>query len=157
VRNINVVVLTANLAADPELRTTPSGAVVCSLRVANSVRRRRGEQWVDKPSFFDVEVWGKQAEACGQWLRKGSRVVVHGEIEIDEWSDRQTGQRRIRPVIRQAAVTFGRAPGGRAAQPDSDDINGREPSGDGQRIQGGFDGPGEPFPSGAATADEIPF
>lgn len=138
-RNVNVVVLTANLAADPAVRTTPSGALVGTLRVANSVRRKRGEQWVEKPSFFDVEVWGNQARACEQWLHKGSRVVVHGEIEIDEWQDHETGVRRLRPVVRQARVTFEGAPNTPARDAGEDGV---EP------------GPLRPI---AATADEIPF
>jgi single-strand DNA-binding protein len=104
-KNINVVVLTGNLASDPELRQGHSGARVSTLRVANNLRRKRDDAWTDKTSFFDVEVWGANAEACVSQLEKGSRVAVQGEIEIDEWRDR-SGERRERAVIRQATVTF---------------------------------------------------
>jgi len=105
VKSINVVVLTGNLAFDPELRRGRSGTAVATLRVANNVRRKRGDAWIDKTSFFDVEVWGAAAEACVSQLAKGSRVAVQGEIEIDEWRD-HTGERRAHPVIRQATIGF---------------------------------------------------
>ena len=76
--NINRVVITGNLTRDPELRSTPSGTSVCSLRVAvNSRRKDERGQWVDKPNYFDVTVWGAQGENCAQYLqgppRRGRR------------------------------------------------------------------------------------
>ena len=65
--NINVVCITGNLTKDPELRSTPSGTSVCKLRVARATRRRKDGQsgeWVDKPNYFDVTVWGAQGENC---------------------------------------------------------------------------------------------
>ena len=59
--NINRVVLTGNLTRDPELRTTGSGTPVCSLRLACNTRRRDASgDWIDKPNYFDVTVWGAQ-------------------------------------------------------------------------------------------------
>ena len=70
--NINRVVLTGNLTRDPELRSTPSGTSVCSLRVACNTRRKDASgEWVDKPNYFDVTVWGAQGENCAQYLSKG--------------------------------------------------------------------------------------
>src|SRR5215472_2949073 len=70
--NINRVVLVGNLTKDPELRHTPGGTPVCSLRVAvNSRRRDESGQWVDKPNYFDVSVFGNQAESCTQYLSTG--------------------------------------------------------------------------------------
>jgi len=104
-KSINIVAMTGNLTADPELRTTHGGTAVMTLRLANNVRRRVGQKWGDKTSYFDVEVWGTQAEACAEHLAKGSRIAVQGQIEIDELND--AGRpRRLRPVISQASVTF---------------------------------------------------
>ena len=63
--NINRVVLTGNLTADPELRPTPSGTPVARLRLAVNTRRRNGSTgtWEEKPNYFDVTVWGAQAES----------------------------------------------------------------------------------------------
>src|SRR5688572_29433120 len=60
--NINRVVLTGNLTRDPELRSLPSGMSVCSLRIASNTRRKENNEWVDKPNYFSVTVWGAQGE-----------------------------------------------------------------------------------------------
>src|SRR6266545_402779 len=75
--NINRVVLVGNLTRDPELRHTPSGTPVCSLRIAVNTRRKdESGQWVDKPNYFDVTVWGQQGENCAQYLSKGRPVAI---------------------------------------------------------------------------------
>ena len=67
--NINRVLVTGNLTKDPELRSTPSGTSICKLRIAvNSRRKDASGQWVDKPNYFDVTVWGAQGENCAQYL-----------------------------------------------------------------------------------------
>ena len=80
--NINRVVVTGNLTRDPELRNTPSGTSVCSLRVAVNTRRKDASgEWVDKPNYFDVTVWGAQGENCATYLQKGRPVAVDGRLE----------------------------------------------------------------------------
>ena len=71
--NINRVVLVGNLTRDPELRHTPSGTAVCSLRLAVNTRRKDGAtgEWTEKPNYFDITVWGNQGENCAQYLAKG--------------------------------------------------------------------------------------
>ena len=70
--NINRVVMTGNLTRDPELRNTPSGTSVCSLRIACNTRRKDASgEWVDKPNYFDVTVWGAQGENCATYLAEG--------------------------------------------------------------------------------------
>ena len=70
--NINRVVLVGNLTRDPELRHTPGGTPVCSLRIAvNSRRKDESGQWVDKPNYFSISVFGNQAESCAQYLSQG--------------------------------------------------------------------------------------
>jgi single-strand DNA-binding protein len=92
--NINRVVLVGNLTRDPELRSTPSGTAVCSLRLAvNSRRKDETGQWVDKPNYFDVTVWGAQGENCHQYLAKGRPVAIDGRLEWREW-EAQDGTKR---------------------------------------------------------------
>ena len=87
--NINRVIITGNLTRDPELRSTPGGTSVCSLRVAvNSRRKDERGQWVDKPNYFDVTVWGAQGENCAQYLAKGRPVAVDGRLNWREWEAR---------------------------------------------------------------------
>ena len=89
--NINRVVITGNLTRDPELRSLPSGTSVCSLRVACNTRRKDNStgEWVDKPNYFDVTVWGAQGENCAQYLSKGRPVAVDGRLEWREWEDKE--------------------------------------------------------------------
>ena len=81
--NLNVVVITGNLTADPELRSLPSGTSVCKLRVAVNTRRKNGSSgdWEDKPNYFDVTVWGAQGENCARFLSKGRPVGVQGRLD----------------------------------------------------------------------------
>ena len=84
--NINRVVVSGNLTRDPELRSTSGGTSVCSLRIAvNSRRKDDSGQWVDKPNYFDVTVWGAQGENCAQYLAKGRPVAVDGRLDWREW------------------------------------------------------------------------
>ena len=85
--NINRVVLVGNLTKDPELRHTPSGNPVCKLRIAVNTRQKDAATgaWGDKPNYFDVTVWGNQAESCAQYLSKGRPVGVDGRLDWREW------------------------------------------------------------------------
>src|SRR3954470_3759572 len=87
--NINRVVLTGNLTQDPDLRSLPSGAKVCRVRIASSTRRRGPDgQWEDKPNYVDVRVWGAQGEACARFLSPGRSIAVDGRLEWREFEGR---------------------------------------------------------------------
>ena len=104
--NINRVVLVGNLTRDPEIRQTPSGTSVCSLRIAvNSRRRDEGGQWTDKPNYFSVSVFGNQAESCAQYLSKGRPVAIDGRLDWREWQT-QDGQKREAVEIVAESVQF---------------------------------------------------
>jgi len=93
--SINSVVLVGNLTRDPELRATPSGTSVCSLRVAvnDRVKDPTTGEWGDKPNYFDVDVFGGQGERCAQYLSRGRQVAVSGRLRWREW-ETQEGQKR---------------------------------------------------------------
>jgi len=104
--NINRVVLVGNLTRDPELRQTPSGTSVCSLRIAvNSRRRDESGQWTDKPNYFSISVFGNQAESCSQYLSKGRPVAIDGRLDWREWQT-QDGQKREAVEIVAESVQF---------------------------------------------------
>ncbi len=91
---INRVVLTGNLTSDPELRSLPSGTSVCELRIACNTRRKEQSsgEWVDKPNYFNVKVWGAQGENAARFLSKGRPVAIDGRLE---WSEYEVeGQKR---------------------------------------------------------------
>ena len=106
--NINRVVLTGNLTADPELRETPSGTPVCRLRVASATRRKQPDgSWGDKPNYFDVIVWGGQARTSAQFLSKGSPIAVDGRLEWREWEMEAGGKRQVVEIIAESVQFLG--------------------------------------------------
>ena len=106
--NINSVVITGNLTRDPELRHTGGGTSVCGLRVACNTRRKDASgQWVDKPNYFDVTVWGAQGENCAQYLSKGRPVAVDGRLEWREWEDQQGNKRQAVDIIADSVQFLG--------------------------------------------------
>ncbi len=117
--SINRVVLVGNLTRDPELRHTPSGTPVCSLRVAvNSRRRDESGQWVDKPNYFSVSVFGNQAESCAQFLSKGRPVAIDGRLDWREWES-EAGKREAVEIVAESVQFLGSrgdAEGGGAPQ-----------------------------------------
>jgi single-strand DNA-binding protein len=141
--NINRVVLVGNLTRDPELRHTPSGTPVCSLRVAVNTRRKdESGQWVDKPNYFDVTVWGQQGENTAQYLSKGRPVAIDGRLEWREW-EAQDGSKRQAVEIVADSVQF---------------LGGRM-EGEGQAAYvpaGAAAATGDDFPT-SPTDDDIPF
>jgi single-strand DNA-binding protein len=111
--NINRVVLTGNLTRDPELRSTPSGTSVCKLRLACNTRRRDSSgEWVDKPNYFDITVWGAQGENCANYLHKGRPVALDGRLEWREWEDQQGGKRQAVDIIADSVQFLGSREGG---------------------------------------------
>jgi single-strand DNA-binding protein len=106
--NINRVVITGNLTRDPELRSTSGGTSVCSLRVAvNSRRKDESGNWVDKPNFFDVTVWGAQGENCAQYLAKGRPVAIDGRLNWREWEDKDANKRQSVDIIADSVQFLG--------------------------------------------------
>ena len=107
--NINRVIITGNLTSDPELRSLPSGTSICKLRVACNTRRKDNStnEWVDKPNYFDVTVWGAQGENCAQYLAKGRPVAVDGRPEWREWEDKEGHKRQAVDIIADSVQFLG--------------------------------------------------
>ena len=105
--NINRVIITGNLTRDPELRSTPSGTSVCSLRVAVNSRRKEADGWVDKPNYFDVTVWGQQGENCAQYLSRGRPVAVDGRLNWREWQAQDGSKRQSVDIIAESVQFLG--------------------------------------------------
>jgi single-strand DNA-binding protein len=104
------VTITGNLTKDPELRSTPSGTSVCKLRVAVNSRRKDAAsgEWVDKPNYFDVTVWGAQGENCANYLYKGRPVAVDGRLEWREWEAQDgSGKRQAVEIIADTVQFLG--------------------------------------------------
>jgi single-strand DNA-binding protein len=83
--SLNVVTLIGHLGADPESRVTPSGQTVCSFRIATSERFERNGQVQEQTEWHQIVVWGKLAEICMRFLRKGRLVYVSGKLKSRTW------------------------------------------------------------------------
>jgi single-strand DNA-binding protein len=107
--NINRVIITGNLTKDPDLGSIPAtGTSVCTLRVAVNGRRRNSNgEWEDAPNFFDVTVWGHQAENCGQYLKKGRGVAVDGRLRWREWTNPEGQKRQTVDIIADSVQFLG--------------------------------------------------
>jgi len=93
--SFNKVILMGNLTRDVELRYTPSGSAVTEIGLAVNDRRKDANgQWVDETTFVDITLWGRTAEICNEYLGKGSGVLIEGRLKLDQWDDKQTGQKR---------------------------------------------------------------
>lgn len=99
-RGFSKAIITGNLTRDPELRTTPNGAQVCSFSVAvNRVYRDANGNSQESVSYLDCVAWGRLAETISQYAKKGSGVLVSGRLDQRSWEDKQTGQKRSRVEI----------------------------------------------------------
>jgi len=107
--NVNVVVITGNLTRDPELRSTGGGTSICKLRVAVNSRRKDGQsgEWVDKPNYFDVTVWGAQGENCANYLSKGRPIAVDGRLQWREWTDKDGNKRQSVDIVADSVQFLG--------------------------------------------------
>jgi single-strand DNA-binding protein len=141
--NINRVVLVGNLTRDPELKQTPSGTPVCSLRIAvNSRRKDESGQWTDKPNYFSVSVFGNQAESCSQYLSKGRPVAIDGRLDWREWQSQDGSKREAVEIVAESVQFLGSR---------------GETSGDApQFVPAGAAGENADFAASAAD-DDIPF
>jgi single-strand DNA-binding protein len=112
--NINRVVITGNLTRDPELRSLNSGTSVCSLRIASNTRRKDNAsgEWVDKPNYFDVTVWGAQGENCARFLSKGRPVAIDGRLEWREWTTQDNQKRQAVDIVADTVQFLGGGEGG---------------------------------------------
>ena len=100
-----------NLTRDPELRYTGSGTAVCSLGLAvNRTYKTQSGELREDPCFIDVTAWGKQAESCNNYLKKGAPVFVEGTLRFETWSDNASGQKRSKHTISADSVRFLGAP-----------------------------------------------
>ncbi len=139
---VNKVILVGNLGKDPEVRYTSGGQAVANLRIATS------RNWTDKQSgqkreeteWHDVEVWGKQAEQCGEYLAKGRQVYVEGRLKTDKWQDKQSGQDRYKVKVVADTVRFlggGAGARGGANRPHADEPPAGPPPGFDEGSHGG--------------------
>jgi single-strand DNA-binding protein len=147
--SLNRVMLIGNLTRDPEVRYTPKGSAVADLAIAvnRNYTAENGEKR-EEVTYVDIVLWAKLAELAGQYLKKGRPVFIEGRLQMDQWEDKQTGQKRSRLRVVGENMQFldSRRDGGGAGE------NGEESHGPPQRFQsrptGGGSGGGRPQQGG---------
>src|SRR5476649_2556555 len=109
--SLNKVLLMGNLTRDPEVKYTPKGNAVGDLSIAiNDSYKAQDGTIKETVTYVDIEVWGRQAETCKQYLTKGRPVFVEGQLRLDQWE--QDGQKKSKLRVRADRVQFlGGGPG----------------------------------------------
>src|SRR5206468_6828023 len=95
--SFNKVILVGNLTRDPEVRYTPKGTAIAKLGIAvNRSWKNEAGETKEEVTFVDVDAFGRQAEVIAQYFRKGKPILIEGRLRLDQWDDKQTGQKRSR-------------------------------------------------------------
>ncbi len=152
----NKVLLMGNLTRDPEVRYTPKGTAIANLGLAvnRAYTTESGEQ-KEEVTFVDIEVWGRQAETAGQYLSKGRPVFIEGRLKLDQWDDKDSGQKRSKLKVVAERVQFLGTPKGNAEFSEQSPPSNPRPT---QRAnRPAPPPPEEPEPPAEETEDNIPF
>jgi single-strand DNA-binding protein len=114
--SFNRVILMGNLTRDPQVRYTPNQTAVTDLGLAiNRTWYDKGaQQKREEVTFVDVTLWGRQAEIAGEYLSKGRSVMIEGRLQLDQWDDKESGQKRskLKVVCENMTMIGGRSDGG---------------------------------------------
>jgi single-strand DNA-binding protein len=165
---VNKVILIGNLGADPEVRFTPGGQAVANFRIATS------DTWTDKngqkqerTEWHRIVVWGKLAELCGEYLKKGRQCYVEGRLQTREWTDKEGRKNYTTEVVANGVTFLGGRDGAGAGSGGGGGGRGGGYSqrGGGQQQGGGYDDYGPPPMDDAGGGgggsgggdDDIPF
>lgn len=156
--DINTVTLVGRLVRDPEQAYLPSGTSVANFSIANNYYNPNQENAVN---YFDVAAFGKLADVCAQYLRKGKQVAVCGELRQDRWTDKTTGktQSRVRVIVSDLQMLGGRddASGGGSGSGSGSQAYGPPPRQSAPPPQQQQQQPAPPPPQGVELDDDVPF
>jgi single-strand DNA-binding protein len=108
----NRVVLVGNLTRDVELRYTPAGTAVTDISLAVNERVKRNEQWTDEVNYFDITLWGRTAEVAGEYLSKGSSILIEGRLRQDRWEKDGQKHSKVKVIGERMQMLGGRGGAG---------------------------------------------
>ena len=104
--SFNKVILLGNLTRDPEVRFIPSGTAVASFAIAVNRKYKQGDEMKEEVSYIDIVVFGKTAENCGNYVKKGDSVLIEGRLQQRRWDDKDSGQKRSKVEVVAQTVNF---------------------------------------------------
>jgi len=155
--SFNKVILVGNLTRDPELRYTPKGTAIAKIGIAvNRVWTNEAGEKKEEVTFVDVDIFGRTAENVGQYMRKGRPILIEGRLRLDQWDDKQTGQKKSKLGVVAETVQFL----GSANGPGEGGGEGRAPSRPAARPAPAASAPpaAEPMDAdGPPESDDVPF
>jgi single-strand DNA-binding protein len=163
--SFNKVILMGNLTRDPQVRYLPSGQAVAEvgLAVNRSWFDKQANQRKEEVTFVDVTLWGRTAEVAGEYLTKGAGVLIEGRLQLDQWDDKESGQKRSKlKVVGEQMTMLPRAGGSggggggfqRSAAPAPAQEFGGGESAPAPAQAGGFE---PPQGGGSPPDDNVPF
>ena len=137
----NRVILVGNLTREVDVKFTQSETAVADIGVAVNDRRKKGDEWIEDTTFVDITLWGRTAEVAGEYLGKGSPVLIEGRLKLDTWET--DGQKRSKlRVVGERMQMLGSAKGGKGRNGNSE-----------AAVAGAVNAAGEEMPA----HDDIPF
>ena len=151
--SFNRVILLGNLTRDVEVRYLQSGMAVADIGLAvNDRRKNQAGEWVEEATFVDVTLWGRTAEVAGEYLSKGSPILVEGRLKLDSWESDGQKRSKLKVVGERMQMVGGRGGGGGGG--------GSRP--DGQQSDSNYSEPAPtaaaaPAAGGGTSSDDIPF
>ncbi|HCU87446.1 MAG TPA: single-stranded DNA-binding protein [Verrucomicrobiales bacterium] len=152
--NYNKVLLMGRLTRDPEVKYSANGTAITNIGLAvNRNWRNQDGQMQEEVTFVDVTAFGKRGEAVGQYLKKGKPIFVEGHLRLEQWDDKQTGQKRSKLTIIMDAFEFidSRGEGEGGSNFSGGGGGGAAPS------SGGSSAPAQGGGGGFAEDDDVPF
>jgi len=165
--SFNRVILLGNITRDIEVRYLQSGMAVTDIGLAVNDRRKNQQgEWVEETTFVDVTLWGRTAEVAGEYLGKGSQVLIEGRLKLDQWEKDGQKHSKLKVIGERMQLVGGKGgggaggggggPRGRGQSDNYDDGGdyGEAPAGPPARSGGQRPAPSAPPPP---TQDEIPF
>lgn len=161
--SFNKVILVGNLTRDPDVRYTPGGSAVVEIGLAVNRKwfNKNTNQNEEEVTFVDVTLWGRTAEVVGEYLAKGRSVLIEGRLQLDQWDDKESGQKRSKLKVVGENMTMlgsgGNGNGQQGQQQNNQQQNNQQyqqPAGNGGADQSGFDQPGDTW---ATQQDNVPF
>ena len=159
--SVNKVILVGRLGADPEIRYTPNGQAVATLRLATNEWSGSGESREERTEWHRVVVWGKLAERCSEYLKKGRQVYAEGRLRTRSWEDRDGNKRYTTEIVANTVQFLGSAGGERDFDSSSSSPKPVESTdGGGTGGSGGSGGGGGGGAAGGGDAggdDDFPF
>jgi single-strand DNA-binding protein len=122
-KGLNKVFLIGRLGENPTIRYTAGGTAVANMSVATNYSVKQNEEWIEKVEWNRCQIWGKTAEACGEYLSKGSQVYIEGRLSTRSWDDKEGVKRWATEIVAQDVIFLDSKGGGKSDRPPTPPVD----------------------------------